>query len=205
MQQNLGPLGDALQDMNQRAGYAITSVVQPHLVGQPSFLDRMNDFQGRLLAAQTPEERRGLMTEQGNPVTDASLGFAAPITFHGMGPFGPIWKADNWADVLDVLRQQKTGEVRNALEHPQIGTVSLPYGTPGTGKSDGYGLSKLDIFHPEYQEILPDQFPSLPISSETENRYQLQQGNIKGAVRKEFNGEPLNWLISILDESKRKP
>ncbi|MTJ81742.1 MAG: hypothetical protein F8N37_12090 [Telmatospirillum sp.] len=84
LRKHAGPLADALQDLNRRAGYAITSVVSPHMVGQPSFLDRMNDYQDRLAAAQTPEDRQAVMTEPGSPVAGAALGFAAPLYPEGL-------------------------------------------------------------------------------------------------------------------------
>jgi hypothetical protein len=124
-------------------------------------------------------------------------GFVGATKFHGYGPHGPFWTADGWDDVLKVLRENKTGAVLNAVSHDKTGPIALPYGKEGTSKSDGYGLAKIDKWHSGQAETIPDVLPRLPVSSESPNRFRLDDGSSVAVVNREFYREPLVWLNTI--------
>jgi hypothetical protein len=128
---------------------------------------------------------------------DVALAFGpGTIRFIGMGPRGPIWSADTMADAAEVLRQHRTGEVRGLLRNREIGEISLPYGVPGRGLSDGAGFSKLDAHHPEVVERLPEIIEPLPVVSATPNRFQLADELHRAGVRRDYEGDPLQWLLT---------
>ena len=124
------------------------------------------------------------------------------IKFHGTGPFGPIWTADSWSDVLNVLRQHKTGEVRGVLSNKEVGEVSLPYGEPGTRRSDGWGFSKIDEFHQEVVEDLPKRFAKMSIKQQDKNRIQMHHRKDRAVVRKDWNNEIAQWLNTLFEKPR---
>lgn len=61
----------------------------------------------------------------------------------------------------------------SALHHKDIGDIDLVWGNEGTGKGDGFGLSKLVKYHPEVLENLQEILDDMHIVDRTDNRIQL--------------------------------
>jgi hypothetical protein len=109
---------------------------------------------------------------------------------------GPVFQASgNFADTLHTLLNGRTGVVQNALFHPQIGFIDLPWGFHGYGRSDGWGLSKLVQFHPEAVDQLPDILLNAKIDpNSTSASMTLLSNQYRAAVNSELFGEPRYWL-----------
>lgn len=130
-------------------------------------------------------------------------GFVGATKFHGYGPHGPFWTADGWDDVLKVLRENKAGAVLNAVSHEKTGPVAVPYGVEGTSNSNGYGLAKIDKWHPGDAEAVPDIFPKMDVVSDSNNRVRLDGKGHFSVVGKEYYGEPLVWLNTFFRKNPR--
>jgi hypothetical protein len=112
--------------------------------------------------------------------------------------FGPEFPevAGDWQATLAALRDAKAGVVPAALDHPDIGPIDLPFGEPGKGRKDGWGLAKLEARHPEVIEDLPAIVRSMKVKRRSINRIQLEGPDHKGAVRLDYDGEARTWLLT---------
>ena len=94
------------------------------------------------------------------------------------------------------------GQVAGAFHRDDIGDITLAWGEKGTGKSDGWGLSKIVEYHPEVLDKLDKLMQDLPIVKETENRYKLDNGNFFISIRKDFEGQKQNWVLTALERDE---
>lgn len=125
------------------------------------------------------------------------------------GPFGTIHRdvdPDDWGAVVDRLSQAKSGEVPGALSHPEIGRIDVPWGKPGTGHNDGFGLSKIVEFHPEVLADLPAILRSMRVIGEEPKGYvQLRSPDHAGAVRLDWDGKSKTWLLTAFEQRGKAP
>ncbi len=94
------------------------------------------------------------------------------------------------------------GQVAGAFHRDDIGDITLAWGDKGTGKSDGWGLSKIAEYHPEVLHKLDKLIQDLPIVKETENRYKLDNGDFFISIRKDFEGQKQNWVLTALERDE---
>ena len=106
------------------------------------------------------------------------------------------------SEAIEHLLQKRSGQVQGAFYREDLGDITLIWGNEGTGKSDGYGLSKIAKYHPEVLEKLEDLVTNLPIIKETPNRYQLENENYKIAIRKDFEGQNENWILTAFEKKE---
>lgn len=95
-----------------------------------------------------------------------------------------------------------SGQVAGAFWRKDLGDITLVWGQEGTGKSDGFGLSKIAKYHPEVLENLSELIQTLPIKKETPNRYQLENDNYKIAIRKDFEGNKESWVLTAFEKDE---
>ncbi len=115
------------------------------------------------------------------------------------GPFGSVFEADNWRDAVRFLKNSKSGEVANILDHPEVGKIGIAWGKAGTGKSDGHGLAKLVIHHPEVVDNLPEILRRMNVdrTKVITNRVHLRGADHSGAVKLEWDGQAGLWLLTL--------
>lgn len=94
------------------------------------------------------------------------------------------------------------GQVAGAFHRDDIGDITLAWGEKGTGKSDGWGLAKIAEYHPEVLDKLDKLIQDLPIVKETENRYKLDNGDFFISIRKDFEGQKQNWVLTALERDE---
>lgn len=182
---------------------------------------RLNTLEQRLdkqlgtpaASAQAPE---GIAPNANNIASDAT---SAPIeetstpveeTFApneeikpvGEGPFGKIYNQfkGKAREAIAFLRSIKEGEAIGALHHKDIGDIDLVWGVEGTGKSDGYGLSKLVKYHPEVLDNLQEIINDMQVVSRSVNRIQLESTTHQAAVRLTWDNEKKNWLLTAFEK-----
>lgn len=114
------------------------------------------------------------------------------------GDFGPIFDeySNDLKGAIKILSKEKTGEVPRVLHHKDVGAIDLVWGKEGTGKSDGFGLSKIIKFHPEVVENLQEILDGMRIREQSNNRVQLESEKYKAAVRLSWNGKKKTWLLT---------
>nr|WP_231624695.1 PBECR2 nuclease fold domain-containing protein [Helicobacter ailurogastricus] len=108
--------------------------------------------------------------------------------------------AGKGAEAVKKLLQEKRGQVSGAFYRPDLGAITLAWGEAGTGKSDGWGLSKIAKYHPEVLDKLEELIQTLPIVKETPNRYQLENATYKASIRKDFEKKPGNWVLTAFEK-----
>lgn len=128
----------------------------------------------------------------------------API---GIGPFGNIYTQfkGKAKEAIAFLLGKKSGEAIGALHHPDIGEIDLVWGKVGTGKSNGFGLSKLAEYHPEVLDNLQELLNEMKIVKRSENRINLESNTHKAAIRLEWDGVRKNWLLTAFEKEAPTP
>ena len=118
------------------------------------------------------------------------------------GDFGPVYDqfVGKPQEAIDFLLSQRDGEAIGALHHRDIGDIDLVWGKEGTSKSDGYGLSKLAKYHPEFLENLQEILDDMQVVKRTDNRVQLESKKYKAAVRLTWDGQRKNWLLTAFQK-----
>ena len=173
---------------------------------------RLNDEEGGVYsgalagpAPEVPDDEGGddLLSEdgwnEGDHPRDAdgkfgSRGGSSPGKLQD--PFSHEVKASSWGEAVGKLKSLRSGYVEGILEHPELGKIDVPWGNPGTGKSDGFGLSKLLEMHPDVVEDLPALIKGMAITSRSKNRVNLESADHRAGVRLDWNGESHHWLIT---------
>ncbi|EAH7597457.1 hypothetical protein EOE16_05400, partial [Campylobacter upsaliensis] len=92
------------------------------------------------------------------------------------------------------------GQVAGAFYKEGLGEIDLVWGEAGSGKSDGFGLAKIVKYHPEVIDKLDNIIANTSIVKESDNRYHLENENYKLAIRKDFEGEKTNWLLTAFEK-----
>lgn len=125
----------------------------------------------------------------------------------GVGPFGAIYNhfKNKAKEAIDFLLKLKSGEATAALHHPDVGDIDLVWGKEGTGKSNGYGLSKIAKYHPEVLNNLQELLDDMSVISRTKNRINMESDSHKAAVRLEWDGERKNWLLTAFEKEVPTP
>ncbi|EJF7502882.1 hypothetical protein M8562_001794, partial [Campylobacter upsaliensis] len=101
---------------------------------------------------------------------------------------------------VEKLLAEKQGQVSGAFYKEGLGEIDLVWGEAGSGKSDGFGLAKIVKYHPEVIDKLDDIIANTSIVKESDNRYHLENENYKLAIRKDFEGEKTNWLLTAFEK-----
>lgn len=120
-----------------------------------------------------------------------------------VGPHGPIFSefSGKPEEAVQKLLQERTGEVPEALPHPDLDVApDLIWGEEGKTRTKGYGLAKIERWHPEVLDRLGEIFASLPIVSENENTIQFDDGKYRAVVRKNWLGHPKSWLLTEFEK-----
>lgn len=152
-------------------------------------------------------------TEEGSSAADGGLnnedgtaqeGSSEDIKPIGKGPFGDIYNQfkGKAKEAIRFLLGKKNGEAIGALYHKDVGDIDLVWGKEGTGKSNGFGLSKLVKFHPEVLDDLQDIINDMEVVSRTDNRINLESKSHRAAIRLEWDGKKKNWLLTAFEKEK---
>jgi putative uncharacterized protein (fragment) len=120
----------------------------------------------------------------------------------GQGEFGPIYdqfkgKAN---EAVEFLLRKKNGEAIAALHHKDIGDIDLVWGKAGTAHSDGFGLAKLSMYHPEVISNLQEILDDMVVTSRTDNRVQLESEKYQATVRLTWDNEKKTWLLTMFEK-----
>lgn len=105
-------------------------------------------------------------------------------------------------EAIQHLLHTKSGQVQGAFYRDEIGDITLAWGEKGTGKSDGWGLAKIVEYHPEVLDKLDELVQNLPIVKENANRYQLENDMYKLSIRKDFEGQKENWILTAFEKDE---
>lgn len=147
-------------------------------------------------------EPAGPGVDRANGVAQESApGEIKPI---GKGVFGDIYDQfrGKAKEAIKFLLRKRSGEAIGALHHKEVGDIDLVWGKEGTGKSNGFGLSKLAKFHLEVLDSLQDILDDMVVISRSANRVNLESKTHKAAVRLEWDGEKKNWLLTAFEKEK---
>lgn len=105
-------------------------------------------------------------------------------------------------EAVNFLIKKKSGEVPNAIYHPEIGWIDLVWGIEGTKKSDGYGLSKIVKYHSSVVPELANIFKTLSVVGRTNNRFKLENEKFVCAVSRLWFENKKTWLLTFFEKKK---
>lgn len=151
-----------------------------------------------------PQESEQAVADIGSENGVAQENTSGEIKPIGKGAFGDIYDQfkGKAKEAIKFLLKKRSGEAIGALHHKDVGDIDLVWGKEGTGKSNGFGLSKLAKFHPEVLDNLQEIIDDMVVISRTENRINLESETHKAAVRLEWDGEKKNWLLTAFEKEK---
>lgn len=98
---------------------------------------------------------------------------------------------------------EKQGQVAGAFYDERFGDVGIVWGVEGTAKSDGWGIAKIAKYHPEALDKMEEML-KMPIIAQSENRIKLSDGKYFMSIRKDFNGEKQNWVLTAFEKEESK-
>ncbi len=122
------------------------------------------------------------------------------------GDFGPVYRqfAGNASAAIEHLRSIRDGEAIAALNHPEIGSIDLPWGkTSDNPRDTGYGLAKIERWHPEVLDDMQARLQSLPIIERLGNQVVLDDGISRAVISTDYHGLEKTWLLTHYE--KRVP
>lgn len=108
-------------------------------------------------------------------------------------------------EAIAFLLQKKEGEATGALHHKDIGDIDLVWGEEGTGKSDGFGLAKLEKYHPEVLDNLQNILDDMHVVQRSDNRVRLESASHQAAVRLTWDNQKKNWLLTAFEKKNSAP
>jgi len=103
---------------------------------------------------------------------------------------------------VNFLYRKKQGQIKDALFHKKIGWIDIVWGYAGTGNKDGWGLAKIAKFHPEALRKLALIVKFLPIKTESNNRYILEDKKYRAIVSRDMNGKEKLWLLTAFEKKE---
>ena len=119
-----------------------------------------------------------------------------------IGEFGPIYEQFRGKpkEAVKFLMKKKTGEAVGALNHKDIGDISIVYG------NDKAGLKKIAVKHPEVLDILQDILDEATIVQQSENRIKLESDRYFAVISKDYLGKPRDpWLLTSFEKKNSVP
>ena len=119
-----------------------------------------------------------------------------------IGEFGPIYEQFRGKpkEAVKLLMKKKTGEAVGALNHKDIGDISIVYG------NDKAGLKKIAVKHPEVLDILQDILDEATIVQQSENRIKLESDRYFAVISKDYLGKPRDpWLLTSFEKKNSVP
>jgi len=126
-----------------------------------------------------------------------------PLSPTGQGVFGPVFAQLRGKPraAIALLLKLRTGEVPGALFHPEVGEIDLVWGE-ARQRGAGYGLAKIERWHPEMLSRLPERLAAMRKLRETENTVILGSPDDEAVVRLNAFGTPKRWLLTAYEKVK---
>ncbi|OGH67771.1 MAG: hypothetical protein A3C15_02825 [Candidatus Magasanikbacteria bacterium RIFCSPHIGHO2_02_FULL_50_9b] len=113
---------------------------------------------------------------------------------HGKGGFGKIYSGITGQDAVNFLLCVKSGEIRNAFQHPALGFIDLVYGEMG---KTGFGLAHILEKHPEIISNLHRFVINSKIVSQLPDRtILLYEPDIKSIISLTWHEVDKKWLVT---------
>lgn len=178
--------------------------VAPEVTGQVSDMDLARlgvtnrELSTRVMDLASLVAPRAMPTVAGRSLDLPPLPSGAKMT--GMGPHGPVIDGlqGRYEEALDWLRLAKTGDAKGVLSHPELPDrqIDLIFG------NKTYGTDHVDSGHPGMLDKLPEEWDGLRKASDSPNRTVLANDPLRAVVRKEFDGEPKDWLLTFYEKDQ---
>lgn len=110
--------------------------------------------------------------------------------------------------IVDSLISGETSEAEAALYHPEIGEIDLVMGEAGSADknySDGYGLAKILVKHPEVNPYqLLDIVAGAKKKKQRGNTVELEDNKTKLIVKLDWQGDEKKWLLTAFEPASRR-
>lgn len=120
------------------------------------------------------------------------------MTKKKQGAFGTIHSeySKKSQQAVDYFLKVKEGKIPNAIFHKSIGWIDLVWGTPGTKRSDGFGLSKIAKYHKSILPNLQKVLKNMNITFVSEGRIKLEDEKYLFSISRFYFEKEKKWLLT---------
>lgn len=106
------------------------------------------------------------------------------------------------AGAIARLQDLGSGNAIGALYHPEVGDIDLVWGEPGQTRQAGFGLAKLQRWHPEVVSDLQGILNTLTKAAEDPNTIQLDSPTHHATLRTNWKGQEKRWLLTAFEKKE---
>ena len=139
----------------------------------------------------------------GNILREPGSGDVSENPPAGEGSFGPIFPQFHGrpAEAIAWLLKVRRGEAPGALSHPEVGEIDLVWGE-ATQRGSGFGLAKIERWHPEMLAELPARLAAMHKLRGNERTIILAGDDSEAVVKLDAFGSPKRWLLTAYEKVK---
>jgi len=166
-------------------------------------------IQSKIAKTLSPKPEELLKPEIGEPTIDGYLNFLKKTggvnennlgaKVIGTGEFGKIYDGLKGQDAVDFLLKNKSGEVKTAFNHPDIGNIDLVWGKTG---ENGFGLSHILEQRPELVKKLKELIENGNVEFGA-NRAFIETPDHKAVIGLNWFGEEKKWVLTSYGKEKK--
>ena len=140
---------------------------------------------------------------EGNILREPGSGDVSENPPAGEGSFGPIFPQFHGrpAEAIAWLLKVRRGEAPGALSHPEVGEIDLVWGE-ATQRGSGFGLAKIERWHPEMLAELPARLAAMHKLRGNERTIILAGDDSEAVVKLDAFGSPKRWLLTAHEKVK---
>ncbi len=140
---------------------------------------------------------------EGNILREPGSGDVSENPPAGEGSFGPIFPQFHGrpAEAIAWLLKVRRGEAPGALSHPEVGEIDLVWGE-ATQRGSGFGLAKIERWHPEMLAELPARLAAMHKLRGNERTIILAGDDSEAVVKLDAFGSPKRWLLTAYEKVK---
>ena len=156
-------------------------------------MDMSEEERRATLAAETEDVAR-----EDQIILMDGLGVSAGL----LGDFGEVYEQFRGKpkEAIAFLMEKKSGEAVGALNHKDIGEISIVYG------NDKAGLKKIASKHPEVLDIMQDILDESEVVQQSDNRVKLESDRYFAVISKDYLGTPrAPWLLTTFEKKNSVP
>jgi len=147
----------------------------------------------------------GSDVDSADGVAQAEGGRIEPV---GTGPFGFIYNQfkGKVREAIDFLTRHQSGDLLGVFHRDDVGDIDLVWGDKNGGLA--HIIDKHITTHDDFKDIdeasqvIEDVINNGEITKDGKLRIEITDGKYKVSIRKDYNGESKNWVVTALDASR---
>ena len=190
-----------------------TGLVKIKTMGEVS-VDDYKKYRNTILAAESPAMPESSMIEDNSGVDRGEIEAESPTIEDaepiGTGVFGNIYNQfkGKVKEAFNFLMHHKSGDLLGVFHRDDVGDIDLVWGDENMGLAHILGKhvgEGKDFETPDDAvNMIENVINNGSIMQETPNRYVVTLDGFRVGIRKEFDGEKKNWIVTAIDYNRSK-